>query len=851
MTWWRWFRERPAGLRVAAYVTVLLVLVLVAGLVTAAVALRRPLAQTSGELELRGLEGEVEVVRDEHGVPHLYGDSVEDLMRGQGFVHAQERFFEMDLRRHATAGRLAELVGEKGVESDRLVRTMDWRGVAEQELSLVAPTTRMVLDAYAEGVNAFLAGRGTSELAVEYAVLGLGGLDYTPEEWTAVDSLAWLKAMAWDLRGNMGAEIDRVLAAAAVGQDRAATLWPSYNPREAAPILTQGAVVDGTYDQDAESGTTSASLRPGLPGLLRGVRAGLESAPSWLGRGEGLGSNSWVVSGELSATGLPLLANDPHLGVSLPGVWMQVGLHCRQVSATCPLDVSGFSFSGVPGVMIGHNGAIAWGFTNLGPDVTDLYLERIVGDQWRQDGRLLPLRTRTETIEVAGGEDVSITVRETTHGPIVSDVSEELGDVAEAGGDRSVGDEYAVSLAWTALEPTPTTDAIYELNIADDWESFRDALRSFAAPGQNVVYADRDGHIGYQATGLIPIRAPGHDGGLPAPGWRSAYDWSGEHIAFESLPSVLDPDEDFVVAANQAVVADYPYYLTDDFDRGYRAQRIRDLLVAEGELSLDETAALQLDTLNPMAPVLTPYLLDVRVPRGYYSSGVRLLEGWDFEQPASSAAAAYYNVVWSNLLELTFGDELPEDLGPDGGNRWMAVVQRLLREPADPWWDDVSTEDSIERRDDIIRGALLAARDELTRRIGPVAEEWSWGALHALELRSATLGESGVAPLEWLVNRGPWELGGGSAIVDASGWDAAEGYAVTTGASMRMVVSLEDLDESRWINMTGVSGHPASPHYTDQTDLWAQGRTLPWPFTPDAVTAAGVDTLTLVPAAGE
>ncbi len=854
--WWRTFRGWPGPVRGGAYVAAFLVLLLVVATITVVVLVRRPFPQTTGSVDVPGLHGKVEVVRDEHGIPQLYGDSVDDLMRAQGYVHAQERFFEMDVRRHATAGRLAEMFGRPALESDEMVRTMGWRRVAERELALVSPSTREALQAYADGVNAYLDTHSPSQIAVEYTVLNAGGLGYRPEPWTPVDSLAWLKAMAWDLRGNMTDEIDRVLALASHSAEQVAELYPSYPYDEHAPIVDQGAVVDGVYEPDATSPGTRNPERPaytaGERSALAGLRRGLAKLPPLIGHGDGLGSNSWVVDGDHTTTGAPLLANDPHLGVSMPGVWMQMGLHCTTVDQRCPLDVAGFTFSGVPGVIIGHNADIAWGFTNLGPDVSDLYLERVVGDRWRYDGKLLPLHRRTERIKVAGGDDVVITVRSTRHGPLLSDVSDQLSDVgaqARVPG-RPAGERYAVALQWTALHPAPTADAILELDAATDWDSFRAAAADFAVPAQNLVYADTAGHIGYQAPGRIPIRKSGDDGRLPVAGWRPENDWTGQYVPFAGLPNVLDPKEGFVVTANQAVTGpDYPYLLTSDWDQGYRSQRIRDLLARSGKVSPAEMLSIQADDRNPMAPVLTPYLLDVDLPGGYYSAGQRLLRGWDFSQPADSAAAAYFNVVWSNLLRLTFHDELPKDLWPDGGDRWFAVVSHLLANPRDPWWDDVST-DRVETRDDILRRAMQDARDELTRREDVDPRRWTWGHLHRLDLHQPALGESGIGPVEWLVNRGPWEVGGGSAAVDATSWDAASSYDVTSAPSMRMLVSLGNLDDSRWINLTGVSGHPFDDHYADQTDLWADGRTLAWPSTSSAVHAAGRDTLTLEPGEG-
>ena len=839
------WRRAPRGLRWSSYVAVALTLLLVLALLTTAAFVRRPVPVTDGELELAGLDAEVEVIRDANGIAQIYADTDDDLMRAQGYVAAQDRFFEMDFRRHVTAGRLAELFGEAVLETDKYIRTMGWRRVAEEEWALLDTETRDALSAYADGVNAYLEQNDPSEIAVEYSILGVSGLDYEPEPWEPADSLAWLKAMAWDLRGNMSDEIDRAMASLDHTPEEVAELYPAYDPQARPPIVETGGVVDDVFEQNASGNATRNPRRPALNDdvvrELAELRAGLDDLPQLLGRGDGIGSNSWVVDGEHSATGLPLLANDPHLGISQPGIWLQMGLHCRELNAACTLESSGFTFAGVPGVIIGHNADIAWGFTNLGPDVTDLFLEQIEGTSWIQDGEAKPLTLRTETIKVRGGDDVTLEVRETGHGPLLSDVSDEL---------TAVGDGYGVALQWTALQPTTTADAVLALNRASNWDEFRAAASDFAVPAQNMIYADREGHIGYQAPGLVPIRKSGNTGEMPVEGWISANDWTGDFIPFDGLPNVLDPEDGFIVTANQAVIDDdYPYFLTNDWDQGYRSTRIRQLLEQEGELSVDEMADIQLDTTNPMAATLVPYLLEIEdVGSAYYRDGQELLGEWDFSQPADSAEAAYYNVVWSNLLRLTFHDDLREEVWPNGGDRWFAVVSQQLRKPISHWWDDQATEDVTETRDDILRQAMRDARDELTERQALDPDDWTWGHLHQLDLHHASLGESGVAPLERLFNRNGHPIGGGASIVNATGWDAVEGYDVTAAPSMRMVVSLADFDRSRYINLTGVSGHPGSSHYSDQTELFVNGDYLPWAFSRDAVVEAGEDTLVLTPA---
>ena len=586
-SWWQAFRRAPRAVRWVVWVVVGLVLLQLLTAIAAAVVVRRPLPQTSGEVTVPGLEARVEVLRDEHGIPQVWADTDADLMRAQGYVHAQERFFEMDLRRHITAGRLSELFGEETVETDKFIRTMGWRRVAEQELVLVEADTREALEAYAEGVNAWLAERSPSQMAVEYSILGLTGVDVDPEKWTPVDSLAWLKAMAWDLRGNMDEEIDRVLLSLDLTEAQIAELHPEYDAAQRPPIVRGGGVVDGVYDAAASGNSTRLPRRPAyapeVVDALVDVKKAVRAMPELMGRGDGIGSNSWVVDGEHSSTGKPLLANDPHLGISQPGIWMQMGLHCRRTSADCTIDTAGFTFSGVPGVIIGHNADIAWGFTNLGPDVTDLFLEQTEGDdRWIRDGESVPMKVRRETIEVAGGDDIDLRIRETDHGPLISDVSTDFARVGanahtDEPGER--GNGYAVALRWTALDPAPTADAILKLNRARNWSEFRTAASSFAVPAQNLVYADTEGHIGYQAPGRVPIRKPGNDGTMPVEGWVSANDWTGDYIPFEGLSNVLDPDEGFIVTANQAVVDDdYPYLLTKDWDAGYRSTRIRQVL---------------------------------------------------------------------------------------------------------------------------------------------------------------------------------------------------------------------------------------------------------------------------------
>ncbi|MGV9346483.1 penicillin acylase family protein, partial [Streptomyces spiralis] len=479
--------------RKARLVVLVLVLAIIGGIAYGAYwsisTVRASFPQTKGSITLQGLSGPVDVKRDGYGIPQIYASSAEDLFMAQGYVQAQDRFYEMDVRRHMTSGRLSEMFGKSQVDNDAFLRTLGWDRVAKEEYDKkLSASTKKYLQAYSQGVNAYLDGRDAKDISLEYAALGFTN-DYKPGKWTPVDSVSWLKAMAWDLRGNMQDEIDRALMTSRLGPKQIKDLYPDYPYSRNKPIVTQG-----QYDELAQafetsgggstSGTTgtttgttgtstgttgttgttgsaggtqaatggsSTSGTSGVQSQLMGLRNVMQDLPTAVGvNGNGIGSNSWVVSGKYTITGKPLLANDPHLSPSLPGVWYQMGLHCRSVSAACPYDVTGYTFAGMPGVIIGHNQNIAWGMTNSGVDVTDLYLEKLSGDGYLRDDKTVPFRSREETIKVAGGASKKIVVRQTEDGmPLLSDRDDELVKVGKkaqvntAAPDR--GDGYAVA----------------------------------------------------------------------------------------------------------------------------------------------------------------------------------------------------------------------------------------------------------------------------------------------------------------------------------------------------------------------------------------------------------------------
>ncbi|MDO5494228.1 MAG: penicillin acylase family protein [bacterium] len=865
-------RSRAIRRRIIAVLAALIVGALVLGVAVAAMVLRRPLPSHSGTVTA-AVESEVRIERDARGVPHIYASTDEDLFYAQGYVHAQDRFFEMDYRRHVTSGRLGELVGEveDALAADAVTRTLGWRHVAEQEWDLLSRETQSYLTAYAAGVNAYLEGREASELAMEYTVLGLQVSVTDPEPWTPIDSLAWLKAMAWDLIGNYDDELGRAATYQALGSvDRVDDLFPSYPYNRNAPIIpspdspvsesdTGAVVVDAAWEEAISSDA-----------MLLAMEA-LGAVPELIGRGDATGSNSFVVAGEHTESGLPLLANDPHLGLGAPAIWYQVGLHCTEQSATCTFDVGGFSFSGMPGVIIGHNDALAWGLTNMGPDVADFFLERVHPDgTYEYDGERIPLETRTETVRVNGGEDRTLEIRSTHHGPLITwrvgGTEFITGTPVPAGSPTGGVDGYHVALQWTALEPGRTIEAIFAFNRARTAQDIARAAALFEVPAQAIVFATVSGDIGFQAPGRIPVRdevegpVPS-DGTWPRPGWDPAYDWQG-FIPSSELPSLLNPDEGFIVAANQAVTApDEGPFLSADFDPGYRSQRIRALLngvIDSGaSISVDHANQIMLDTRNPLGEILIPSILRLELDDDFLQEAVDELEAWrdaGYPNDADSAGAAFFNATWAHLVLRTFGDEVGADQGLDGGSRWVQVVHGIIGQPQSPLWDDITTVSVTETRDEILLQSLKDARAHLTRSLGKTPSRWEWGDLHRTVLNHPILAP-GVAPgpIAWLTSPAPFPTDGGIATVNANSWSVSLGegnqldFTSRSGPSMRMVVDLADLDASTWVVPTGVSGHPSSGNYTDQLAAWRDGEVFPWHWSEDSVAEASTNTLTLRP----
>ncbi|MGQ9718038.1 MAG: penicillin acylase family protein [Anaerolineae bacterium] len=800
---------------------VLLVVILILGLAGFGVGyatVRRAWPQINGTLHVPGLRAPVTVIRDRWGIPHIYASNLHDLLFAQGYVHAQDRFWQMEFWRRLGSGRLAEILGPSALPTDRFVRTIGWHRAAAQDWEQLDPETRTALEAYAAGVNAYISTH-QGRLGLEFTLLGLTGKKFDPEPWTPVHTITWGKVMAWDLGGNMSYELLRAGIIARLGTGAVPDLMPAPPPDR--PVIVPHPLTQATLQSIPEAIFTA----------------------HFLGEGEGLGSNNWVVAGSRTETGMPLLANDPHLGLQMPSIWYEIGLHCEPKGPDCPINAVGASFAGSPGVIIGHNDRIAWGVTNVNPDVQDLFIEKVNPEnpnQYEYQGRWEDMQIVREEIRVAGREEpVVVLARITRHGPIINDI---VGGEEE---DWSFGWQ-PLALSWTALQPGTLMRSILLLDKAQNWEDFREALSYWDVPSQNFVYADVEGNIGYQTPGRIPIRKNG-DGSVPVPGWTGEYEWV-DSIPFDDLPRAFNPPEGYIVTANNAVVGpDYPYLLTVDWsDRtGQRAQRITELIEELTPISVEDMQQIQGDNLpvwtREVLPYVTAALADYHDPRP-----LELLRNWDGRATRDSAAAAIFEAFRLHLVERTFRDDLGESLLRQAKSSVLYALESIVKDSQSPWFDDRQTPQR-ETRDEIFRLALEDAVAELTEQLGPNMEKWRWGDLHTATFKNQALGQSGIAWIERIFNRGPVATDGTAGAVNNTGYNLNAPYTVRSGPSYRQIVDVEDWSRSLSMHPTGQSGHPFHRHYDDMIDPWRNIQYHPMLWSRTEVEAQAEGILLLVP----
>jgi penicillin amidase len=754
------------------------------------------------EIKLAGITKPVAIRRLEvNGIPTISGDNEHDAFFALGWVHAEDRLWQMDFQRRVASGRLSEVLGARTLEIDKLMRTLGLRRVAEANLARVSPEYRALLEAYADGVNAWIE-HHRGPLPPEFLLLG-----YRPEPWRPVDSVLWGRLMALQLSDNYRSELARARIASVLTPAEMARLFP----------------LDGGAGPTSLDSAALASVT-----RLAGTLHSLGEIPGFT---EGAASNAWVLAGSRTKSGKPILANDPHLGFSAPSLWYLARIE------TPTLTLAGATAAGVPAVLIGHNGQIGWGFTTTQSDTQDLFVERLVDrDHYASPQGPLPFVTRTERIEVKGAETVEITVRETRHGPVLSDISSDAAAVAGSG--------YAVALAWPALrEDDATVEAVLQMNRARNWSEFTEALRKFHSPQQNVFYADRDGHIGMIAPARVPIRASG-DGRMPVEGWSGAHDWTG-FIPFEQLPQRLDPGSGRIVNANNRIVPrSYPYLIAAEWEAPYRAQSIAEAVDRGFGDTAEKSEALQQSVLSVAARELLPLMTAFAPKDDRQREALRLLGSWDFQMHPERPEPLIFDAWILTLTEAVFADELGTAFDDFLGWRADTLARTLASDPA--WCDDRRTA-AVETCADQLLISLSEALDEITKRLGPDMARWRWGDLHRAQFAHPVF--TSVPLLQRMFDRSI-EIGGdyytvGRAVPRIRG-DTR--FTAVHGAGVRVVLDLGDLDRSLFTLGPGESGNPLSRHYDDLLISWRYG-------TPETIVkpSEGAPTRTtfLVPSTGD
>lgn len=757
------------------------------------------LPQTEGELHVSGLAAPVSITRDAHGIPTLRAQSVEDLMFALGFVHAQDRLWQLETHRRIGSGQLAEAFGESALDTDRFLRALGVRRTAQAQWEAVQGPTRHLVEAYAAGINAYVE-QHMDARPPEFLVLGL-----QPGRWEPADTLAWATMMAWDLGANWNAELIRMRLALSLPVQRINELMPPYPGEEPLPLADYAALYRA-LKVDARLGQHALRSAP----------------PSGI---EGLGSNNWVVSGQRSETGHPLLANDPHLKLSAPALWYFARLEAPG------FKVAGATMPGLPAVVLGQNEHIAWGFTNTGPDVQDLYLEEIHADDpalYRTPEGWARFETFEETIRVRGRPDVKLTVRATRHGPVIS-------DAPSAGTDGLTGPReaprYALAMRWTALDvPNTSMEAALAMNRASSVPAFIEAAALNIAPMQNMVVADREGRIGWVAAGRVPLRAPDHDlkGQVPAPGWEARYDWVG-YLDPALTPREVDPPRGWIATANQRIHGpDYPHYLGSEWALPYRQERIEALLQARDRHGLDSFAQMQADELSLATVKLMPFLRSAQSPHRLAAPVQDRLARFDGTMAAQRPEPLVFWAWSRHLTEGLLADEVgPEFLGRTmvGSRNYRDAVEGILARD-DAWWcDDKRTPQVTESCQDQVDAAFHKTLEELEALQGPDPARWQWGLAHQARAEHRPFSRvKALAPLFEL--RAP--VGGDTYTVNVSRVslraDATTGerYLNEHGPSLRALYDLHDPSRSRVMHSSGQSGIVLSRHYHDFLERWAK-----------------------------
>lgn len=815
--------RRSSAARIFGWLAVLVVVLLVAGLAYAYFVVHSALPQLDGRVQVPGLSAAVTVTRDVHGVPTIAAQTMEDLFFAQGYVTAQDRLWQMDVMRRLGSGELSEILGEDTLKIDREQRILGLRATAKKSFDLATPRDRLAFQAYAKGVNAYIGTHG-NRLPIEFRIL-----KYGPKPWLPEDSLVIANQMVKDLNYYYLPDVlahEKVLAK--LGPELAADLYVNHSWHDRPPTVMREDMSDQTgnnsgdadeEDENEEDPADNSVTQRQLPAAAQIDAPQPDPAVN--------GSNNWVVSGAHTVTGKPLLSNDMHLGHQMPNLWYEA--HLRSGN----LDVAGVTLPGMPYVIVGHNQRIAWGFTNVGPTVTDAYIENFnsQGAYQTPQGWVQP-EHRQEVIHVKGGSDVTVDVRTTRHGPIITEIIP--------------GETRPVALRWTLYDGLHMP--FFDVNTAQNWEEFRHAFSLLDAPGQNVVYADVEGNIGYQTTGKVPIRVAG-DGSLPVSGADNAHEWTG-YIPFEKLPSIYNPPSGIIGTANGRITPDaYPYSISMEWEAPWRTARIYHVLESGRKFSAADMLALQNDVhseVHQFAAERLVYAVDhAAKPSARAKQAADLMRNWDGRMVADGAAPVIgeFSVrqLRRLLLEPRLGTEPADPQKQEETLNWTTYhwemrsvwLENILVHRPKRWLPE-----KYPNYDELLAAAVDAAvnRPEAPKNLA----SWRWGSYNAVEIQHPVLGK--------IPGLRRW-TGPGRQPQSGSGY-SVKAVTRTHGPSERFTANLADLDQSTLNVVTGQAGNFLSPYYMDQWKAWYEGTTFALPFTPQAVEAGKAHRLVMEPGTG-
>lgn len=775
-------------------IAVLLAVVLLAGVIAVPALRKSGLPELNGEKSLSALTAEVKVIRDERGVSHIYASNEHDLYFMTGYITAQERLWQMDMVRHATQGRLSELFKRDMFETDIFLRALGMQEKSRMVLEKEDPEILATLQAYADGVNAWITGCG-KKLPPEFRVLG-----YEPEPWTMVDITNIIGFIGWDLASsNLSNEISNYKLGMKLGAEKAAELIADWN------LVDEVVFPDFKLDDKL----TDKALKA-VSSMEKLEELGIVTLS---------GSNNWAVSGSRSETGKPILSNDMHLGFNVPGFWLQV----HQVIPG-KLNVTGVLFPGEPFIIAGHNDRIAWGMTNLGVDDIDLFVETVdsTGNNYLYNGEWLPFRDVEHTLKMTDDSSQTRVLRYTHHGPVIS-------------GMQNI-DDVVLSMCWSGYDYSDEIKAVYLLNRAGNWDEFRTALSHFKSISQNFAYADVDGNIGLNTGGGVPVRKG--TGLLPRRGDTDEYEWKG-YVPFELLPSSFNPEEGFISSANQRTVdSSYPFFISGEFSMPYRIMRIREMAGEKQVLGIEDFKRMITDNHSAYAKMLTPVILKgaeaLSDPGETERKAIEELRVWNYAMDASLVAPTLFEFIRMEMAYQLLGDELDELYGAALGRQHDFYLYRLMKEGPDGWVDNVNTpeEESLET---IIARSISAALDTLTARYGGYGEQWQWGRIHTITLEHPM---GGVKILDRVLKLNSDTYGVGGSYHTVEPYAFRDNFRAHHGASERHIFNTADWDESLTVIPTGTSGIPGSPFYLSQTETYINNGFYSEPFSDAAVEAA-------------